>query len=519
MSKESLIKSTGIISLATALSRILGFARDIVIANFFGTSAACQAFVVAFRIPNTLRDLVGEGAANAAIVPVLCEYKATKTKEELLHLFRVVFNIFSAVLIIVSVMGVVLSPLIVRAMAPGFIREPATLDLAVRLNQILFPYVFLIGLTALTMGALNSLGHFSTPALGTCLLNVSLIAAVIFLGQKMGIFSLAVGVLVGGVLQLVLNLPVLYRKGFSINFRDGFRHVASRKIGLLLVPRVLGNGVYQINIFVDTILASLAWIVGAGGVAALYYANRLIQFPLGIFSIALAQAALPKMSREAALGDLEKLRDTLSFSLRTVFLIILPSSVGLAVLGKSIIRILFERGQFDAYSTSITQQALYFYSFGLLAYSGIKILVTCFYSLHDTMTPVKTAGIAVALNVILNLILMWPLKLGGLALATSLSATVNFFMLYSILRRRIGGFDEKRLLDTFLRALLASAFMGAACFIMARSLRLESARSAATQAAFLVITIAVAMLVFILASIALRVQEVRDIFTWISKKR
>jgi putative peptidoglycan lipid II flippase len=519
MSKTSLIKSTGLIGIATAISRVLGFVRDMVIANFFGTSAACQAFVVAFRIPNMLRDLVAEGAANAAIVPVLTEYKAKKSEGEFLHLYRVVFNIFFIVLIGISVLGVIFSPLIVRVMAPGFIQESEKLNLTIQLNRLLFPYIFFVGLAAVTMGVLNSLGHFWAPAFGSCFLNVTLIAATVYLGPRIGVFSLAIGVLAGGALQLGLNIPVLYRKGLSLRFRDGFRHSAGRKIGLLLIPRVAGSAVYQINIFVDTILASLAWIVGAGGIAALYYANRLIQFPLGIFSIALAQAALPKMSEEAAMGDNERLKDTLSFSLRMVMLIILPASFGFVFLGKPIIRILFERGQFDFYSTSITQQALFFYSFGLLAYSGIKMLVTCFYSLHDTMTPVKTAALAVALNVMLNLILMWPLKLGGLALATSISAMVNFFMLFFILRRKIGRLDERRLLRSFFRIFLASAVTGAACHIMSILFRLEGLRSGLSQALVLCLIIAASIAAYVAACLVFRVTEMKEIFAWISKRR
>ena len=519
MSRKTLIKSTGVIGLATAFSRILGFARDIVIANFFGTGTAAQAFVVAFRIPNLFRDLVGEGAANAAIVPVMTEYETTKTRGEFLHLFRTVFNLFFVVLSVITVLGILFSPLLVRIMAPGFIKEPDKLNLTIQLNRVIFPYIFLIGLTAITMGALNTVRHFAVPAFGSSMLNIALIISTLWLGPKIGTFSLGIGVLLGGALQLGMNMPVLYRKGLSLDYRDGIRHPANKKIALLLMPRVLGSAVYQLNVLVDTVLASLAWIVGAGGVAALYYANRLIQFPLGIFSIALAQAALPKMSREAASKDMEALKDTLSFSLRMVFLIILPASFGLALMGRPIIRILFERGRFDSYSTAITQSALFFYSFGLVAYSGIKILVTCFYSMNDTMTPVKTAGIAVFVNVILNLILMWPLALGGLALSTSISATLNFFMLFLALRRKIGSLDSPRLMDCFLRVFLASAVMGASSLFMMRVFRIESVESSILRLITLLGVIAAAMAVFTLAAFAFGVREMKEAFAWVSKKR
>ncbi len=519
MSKKLLIKSTGVIGIATAFSRILGFARDIVIASFFGTGMGAQAFVVAFRIPNMFRDLVGEGAANAAIVPVMSEYEATRSKDEFAHLFRTVFNIFLAALFIITVLGVLFSPFIVRLIAPGFAKEPAKFALTVQLNRIIFPYIFLIGLTAITMAALNTLRHFAVPAFGSSMLNITLIISALWLGPRMGIFALGIGVLAGGVLQLGMNIPILYRKGLSLNLRDGLSHPANKRIALLLIPRVFGSAVYQLNIFVDTMLASLSWIVGAGGVAALYYANRFIQFPLGIFSIALAQAALPKMSREAAAGDMDGLKDTLSFSLRMVFLIILPSSFGLAFLGRPIIKILFERGQFDSYSTMITQNALFFYAFGLAAFSGIKILVSCFYSMHDTMTPVKTAGAAVFVNVVLNLILMWPLKLGGLALATSISATLNFFMLFFRLKKKIGPLDGARLTDSFIRIFLASAVTGIAASFMVRVFKIEEIAPNISRFGALSAVILAASMIFVLTALGFGVKEMKESVRWISRRR
>jgi len=512
MSKTNLIRSSGVIGLATAASRVLGFIRDIVIANFFGTSMGAQAFVVAFRIPNSLRDLVGEGATNAAIVPVLTEYNALKGKKEFIRIARVLFNISFAALLILTVLGMIFSPFIVRIIAPGFTQDPLKFDLTVRLNRIIFPYLILIGLTAYSMGVLNSLRHFAAPAFGPCLLNITLIVSAVSLCPRIGVEGLAIGVLVGGALQLLLNMPAMYRKGVTVNFSDGFKHAAVNRIGKLLVPRMLGSAVYQLNIFVDTILASLDWIVGTGGVAALYYANRLIQFPLAIFGLAIAQAALPKMSREYAVKDIDRLKETLSFSLRVVFLVMVPSSFGLAVLGEPIIRLLFQRGEFTAYSTMITKDALFFYSFGLFAYSGVKLLVSAFYSMHDTKTPVKTAFAAVVLNIVLNLILMWPLKLGGLALATSISAVFNFLILYAILKRRIGDFGTKEICDSFLKISLASILMSAVLAIL-----LKSARTVGPVFLFMAILAAIAT--FGLASFVLNVKELKGFLGWITKRR
>ena len=511
MSKRSLIKSTGVISIATAVSRVLGFVRDIIFANFFGTGVAAQAFVVAFRIPNTLRGLVGEGAMNAAIVPVLSEYRALKDEEEFAHAARVLFNISFAVLSLMTVIGILCSPLIVRIMAPGFAAEPGKFALTVTLNRIIFPYLLLIGLTAYSMGVLNAMKHFAAPAFGPSVMNLALIAS-FMLCAKFGVMALTIGVLVGGFLQLAINIPAMHRRGIRLDLRDGFRHPAVKRIGRLLLPRALGSGVYQINIFVDTILASLAWIVGSGGVAALYYANRLIQFPLGIFGIALAQAALPKMSQEFAANDMEVFKDTLCFSLRVVFLIMLPASFGLAILGKPIIRILFERGEFNAYSTGITQSALFFYAFGLMAFGGVKLLVTAFYSMHDTMTPVKTALAAVMINVAFSLALMWPLKLGGLALATTISATFNFLNLYRLLRRKVGDFGTRAIADSFLRALLASCVMG----IVLKALMVAFPNPGIKG---LSIAIAAGAGSFVAACYMFEVREIKDSWALITKKK
>jgi putative peptidoglycan lipid II flippase len=396
-------------------------------------------------------------------------------------------------------------------MAPGFAADPEKLALTVTLNRIIFPYLLLIGLTAYCMGVLNAMRHFAAPAFGPVLMNVAMIGSFLFCRQ-FGVMALTAGVLIGGALQLAVNAPALYRNGIRFDLRAGFRHPAVKRIGKLLVPRAVGSGVYQINIFVDTILASLASIVGAGGVAALYYANRLIQFPLGIFGIALAQAALPRMSQEFAENDVERFKDTLSFSLRTVFLVMLPAGFALAVLGRPIIRILFERGEFTAYSTDITNSALFFYAFGLMAYGGVKLLVTAFYSMHDTATPVKTAFAAVIINVILSVVLMWPLKLGGLALATSVSATFNFVMLYIKLRRKMGDFGTRVIADSFTRVFLASCVMGIALKTLITvfpDIRIPG----------LLLCMASGAGVFIAACYMLEVKEIKDSWTWISERR
>jgi putative peptidoglycan lipid II flippase len=519
--KRKLIKSTGVVSFATSLSRMLGFVRDVIIARLFGTGIFAQAFVVAFRIPNMLRDLVGEGATNAAVVPLLTEYRTVREEEDYWELVRVLLNISFLVLTAIALLGIFVAPVVVRLIAPGFIKEPERLSITITLTRMLFPYVILIGLAAYGMGVLNSLKHFAAPAFGSVLLNISMIAAGLLLCPRIGVQGLAYGVLAGGALQLCLQIPVLYRKGLRLKRQFRLLHPGVTRIGMLLVPRMLGTAVYQLNVFIDTILASLFWIVGSGGVAALYYSNRLLQLPVAIFGLALAQVALPTMSSQAANNDIGKLKETISFSLRTVFFILIPASIGLMVLGKPIVAVLFERGAFDAYSTRITNHALFFYCFGLFAYAGIKILVNSFYSLQDTLTPVKTAGCALLVNTLLNLILMWPLKIGGLALATSIAGIFNFFLLFFILQKRIGRLDWRPILSSSSRVLIAALVMGCTGALLATKCPYFDfvQGSVFTRLVRLVVLIGINIGVFVAGALLLRVKEAKGLFAWRSSGR
>lgn len=519
MSHRALAKSATVVSTATLFSRILGFARDIIIATLFGTALPAQAFVVAFRIPNLLRDLVGEGATNAAFVPVLSEYLVKRTRQEYWELARVIFNLLIIILAVITILGIIFAPLIVKVIAPGFISDPLKLQLTINLTRIMFPYIMLIGLTAFAIGVLNSFKSFALPALGPAMLNISLILCIVLLYRKLGVISLAVGVLVGGIAQLSLQLPALYHKGLRLKGKIRLFHPAAKKIARLLLPRALGSCVYQINVFVDTILASLAFIVGEGAVPALYYANRIIQFPLGLFGIAMATAVLPTMSAQAASRDIAQLRRTVSFSLRSVFLITVPAAIGIMVLARPIVQILFERGQFGRYSTDITSYALFFYAIGLFAYGGIKILVSSFYSLQDTATPVKVASFSLVINVVLNLILMWKLKIGGLALATALSATVNFAVLFLLLRKKIGDLEEKRIISSFLRILCAAIVMGISCLLLYKASRgLIESQLIYNRLFGLLIPISGGILVYIISALLLKVEEMRTLLKWILKR-
>ncbi len=511
---RKLVKSAGIIGSFTSVSRVLGFVRDLVIATAFGTSVAAEAFVVSFKIPNLLRDLVGEGAANSAFVPVLTEYHEKKPNE-FWGLVSTLFAVMAVVLTVLSVLGIIFAPQVVALIAPGFVHAADTskYPLTISLTRVIFPYIFLIGLSALAMGVLNSLREFTSSALGPCLLNLSMIISGFYFEKYFGPMALVFGVLVGGVLQLACQVPPLLKNGFKFT-KPNINHAAARKIGKLLIPRALGSALYQINVFVDSILASFERIVGVGGQSALYYSNRLFQLPLAIFGVALAQAILPTFSTQIVRDDMKGFKETFSMALRTLALVVLPASAGLVVLAKPIVRIIFERGKFDAYSTSITSGALFFYAFGLLSCCYIKILVNAFYAMQDTKTPVKTAFFAVFLNIVFCLILMKPLKIGGLALASSISATVNVGMLYYFLRKRVGALGGKRILWSLFKIISAAVMMGAAAMLYNHwVLETHLLSSRLLQAFYLVLGIAVSISFYFFATLLLRVEEVKRIFS------
>jgi putative peptidoglycan lipid II flippase len=414
-------------------------------------------------------------------------------------------------LAVVTVLGVVFAPLLVRILAPGFLQDPEKFKIAVFLTRVIFPYIFFLGLVAYSKGVLNSLNYFVTPAFAPVILNIAIILSLLFLCPYIGIKGVVVGIILGGVFQVIMQLPPLYKAGFK--FEKGFQlsHPVAGQIGRLLLPRAMGTAVYQLSILIDTVLASLAWIVGAGGVAALYYSNRLVQLPLAVFGISLATAALPKMSKEVAMNDMDRLKGTVSFSLKTVFTIMVPAAVGLMVLGGPIVRILFQRGAFTEYSTAITVNALFFYTFGLFAYAGIKILVGTYYSMGDTRTPVKTAAAALGVNVVLNLILMWPLKIGGLALATSIAATTNFITLYVILNKRIGDIGTSKILSSLGRICAAAAVMGTFTFLMNRTF-LDVAGMPTLPAFLRLLAVILASgLVYFIAAFIVRVEGARKL--------
>lgn len=465
--EKGILRSTSVMSAGTLLSRILGFVRDMIFARFFGTAAGADAFVVAFRIPNLFRDLMGEGAANSSFVPVMTEYKQKGRPDELKDFLNAVFSWAVLILCGLAVAGIILAPLIIRLVAPGFAADALKFQEAVNLTRIMYPYLIFIGLTAFFSAIQFTYGFFTMPALGPCLLNVVLIVSTLMAVAWMEnpIYGLAIGVIVGGILQFYFQWLPLKKHGVRFSFPRVMAHPGAQQVGRLLLPRILGAAVYQVNIFVDTICASLAVIAGPGGIATIYYANRIIQFPMGIFGVALASAVLPVFAAHVSGKRPEDLKETVAFALKNIYFVMLPTTVFFLLLSRPLIQAVFERGEFNADSTNVTASVLFFFSLGLMGYGGVKVLAAAFHALQDTRTPVKAAIIALIVNAVLNVILMFPMKVSGIALASSIAAMVNLGLLYHFLARRLGGFADH--FAGFFRKVIVAGFVQALAVIIA----------------------------------------------------
>ncbi|MFP4560218.1 MAG: murein biosynthesis integral membrane protein MurJ [Thiohalorhabdus sp.] len=430
-----LFRSTATISAMTLISRILGFVRDMVLARVFGAGMATDAFFVAFKLPNFFRRMFGEGAFATAFVPVFTEYREQRSGEELQGLLAAVSGVLAVVVAAVTLLGMAAAPLLVWGLAPGFGDDPEKMALTADLLRITFPYLFLISLVALAGGVLNTFGRFAAPAFTPVLLNVAMILAAGVAAPyfEVPIAALAWGVLAGGVLQLGFQWPFLRRLGMAVRprFRPG--HPGVRRIARLMGPSMLSVSVAQISVLIDTILASL---LAGGSVSYLYYADRLVQFPLGLFGIALGTAILPTLSRLVSQGRDADYGVTLDRALRMILTIGAPATAGLVLLGYPILATLFQYGEFDASATAATYWALAAYALGLMAFIGVKVLAPAFYSRQDTRTPVRIAVVALLANIVLNLALIGPLAHAGLALATSLASFLNAGLLLRTLLAR-----------------------------------------------------------------------------------
>ncbi|MDY0360010.1 MAG: murein biosynthesis integral membrane protein MurJ [Desulforegulaceae bacterium] len=457
---KKLFTSAGIVSLSTLLSRILGFVRDMVIASFFGAGTAADAFFVAFRIPNLFRRLLAEGSLTTAYVPVFTSILNQRGKTEANLFAEASFRFFSIFLFFFCILGAASSPIIIKLTAPGFFEIQGKAELSIALTKIMFFYLFFICLVALCMGVLNSLEHFFAPAIAPVFLNISMISSVLLFGSYFSepVYALAFGVIAGGFVQLLIQFPFLFKKG--INPFKGIKlwHSDIKKVTKLMGPTVFGAAVYQISILVNTILASF---LQPGSVSYLYYSDRLVQFPLGIFGITAGIVVLPLMSSQVEQKKFDELSKTLTEGLLFIMFITFPASIGLAVLGIPVIKLLFERGEFTPQMTIYTYYALLCYLPSLFAASNLRILISFFYSFKDAKTPVKAGIISFIINIFAALILMNFLSFAGLALALSIGTITNFLILFVKIKTKIKKPDLTIFLKRTFFIAFASVFMGA----------------------------------------------------------
>ena len=506
-----LATSAGTIGAATLTSRLLGLVRDQALAYLFGAGNAMDAFNVAVRIPNLMRDLFAEGAMSAAFVPVFTKRLTLHGKVEAWRLGNQLLNALAVVTGVVVVLGIAFAGPLTRLLAGSYASVPGKLELTVTLTRTLLPFLTLVAVAAALMGMLNSLNRFFMPALSPAMYNLGIILSAGVLVPAMPYFGLdpimaiAIGALAGGIGQVALQIPTLYREGYRYRPRLNPRDPGLREVLQLMGPATLAGAAVQINLLVNMVLATGE---GTGAVSWLSYAFRIMYLPIGLFGVSIATAALPTVSRHAARGELDGIRETVSRAMQMMLIFNVPAMVGLIVLAQPIVELIFERGSFLPSDTTATAAALIFYAPGLLGYSTVRLAVPCFYALQNSLTPTLVSMSAVGLNIVLNLILVKIIGHRGLALGTSIAALVNALTLLYLLRRRLGGLDVGRLLLTFLKISIAAILMGASALAMHEWLASASASTGTiARLSQVLASISVALITLVVATSILRVHE------------
>lgn len=545
--RRSVEHSAGIVSIAVMFSRVLGLVRETVFARFFGPGFLYDAFVVAFKIPNILRDLFAEGALSAAFVKVFTDYQIKKNEIEAWRLASLVFNVLAVVMSGITIIGILAAPYVVPLLAYGFPPEKAAL--AVTLTQIMFPFILLVALAALAMGVLNTKGRFGIPASASTAFNIAsiifgLLMAYLLSGggwessldknmipadaAQWAIIGMAIGTLIGGAAQLLIQVPSLLRVGFRFSPILSFMDPGVKRIMRLMGPAIIGTSAVQVKVLVDILVVSGI----EGGNSWLSFAFRLMQFPIGVFGVAIGTAAIPALSRLASEDNIDKFRSTLSDALKLVFLLTIPSACGLIVLGEPIIRLIYEGGRFRSFDTNMTSWALAAYSIGLAGYAAIKVLSPSFYALDDAKTPMYVsigsilihAPMSFGMMTLLSTVGVTPERPNGfghvgVALATSTVALVNFLALTYLMRRRIKRLEGRELASSLVRILIASAAMSAVCWIAYRSLAAYFVEKSFTiELAEAIIPIALGGLTFLIAAKLLRIEELEKVYRMLSAK-
>ena len=457
-----MVSSAGVVSGATAFSRVLGLIREQVVAYFFGAGMATDAFIAAFRVPNLLRDLFAEGALSSAFIPVFKDKMVKDGREEAFRLANLTIGSLMVIVGIIVALGIIATPIIIYISANGFTADPQKFGLTVNLTRIMFVYLLLVSISAVFMGILNSLGRFGIPALSPALFNIGMILGPLFLFKyfQAPIYSLAIGVIVGGIGQLAFQIPSLLRIGFNFRFIIDFADVGLRRIGRLISPMIMGLSASRINILINTLLASL---LIEGSISYLNFAYRLMHFPLGVFGVALGTVTLPRVSQEVAQDRHDRLAATFHEAVGLSVFLVLPSAVYLAGFGQDLVRLIYERGAFDAVDTINTARALFFYAFGLLGFAGVRVIAPVFYALGDARKPMYFSVISVVVNIVLNFAFMPLWGFAGLAAATSAAGLTNMTLLTISARGKVKGIDHIYMILHIGKVLLASV---AACLLI-----------------------------------------------------
>jgi putative peptidoglycan lipid II flippase len=467
-----LARSAGLISIATLASRVLGVVRETVLAYYFGASAAMDAYNVAFRIPNLLRDLFAEGAMTAAFIPAFTRTIETRGREHAWRLGNLVINALVVITGVAALLGILFAAPITALIASEFAEVPGKLELTTTLTRVMLPFLTTVAVAVAMMGMLNSLRRFFIPALSPAMFNVATILCAVGLVPVMRrigwppIMAIAIGTLFGGLGQMAIQWPVLRKEGFRYRPILDFSNPELRQILHMMIPGTLGVAAVNINVLVNTYLAAAQ----PGAVSWLGYAFRLMYLPIGLFGVSIATAALPDVSRHAAADDLAAIRGAVSSALRMMLMLNVPAMVGLLALAEPIVAMLYQRGHFTPADTAATASALFFYAPGLLGYSIVKIASPTFYSLGDSRTPVVVSITSVAINLVLNVVLFRIMGFRGLALGTAIAAGFNAVTLLFLLRRRLGGIDGRRLSSALIKISIAAAVMGVVTMLASHAL-------------------------------------------------
>lgn len=516
--KKDLVKAAGVVGLMTLTSRILGMMRDIFTAGRFGTSWQWDSFLYAFMLPNFFRRLVGEGALSSAFIPVYSEILQQKGKEQAFYFANALCSLLAMGLAVFLIVAEIVLHLLLQTdlLSPR-------LALTVDLLRIFFPYLFFISLFALGMGMLNCHKHFFTPALGPIILDIVWIVGVVWVVpfvssvQDVQLRWLAGALLLSGILQFSVDIPPLRKLGFHYRWVWDTAHAGLKKTWKLLLPAIFGFAIVQLNILLDMICGYFA---GPGANSSLWYGTRLMQFPLGVFGIAMGTALLPALSSQVACKDLDAAKKTLSFAIRSICLILLPCTVGLIGLRIPIVKLLFEHGEFDAVSTARTASVLLFYSIGLFAFAGEKLVAAGFFAAQDTRTPVTLGVISLVVNGIFNIILLKPMAESGLALSTSVASVVEFVLLIYFYQKHISSLPVREIVISFLKITAASLAMGIVCWFSLDYFRNVFAGDGTFERlmhVFIPITLSVAA--FVAFCFIFRVREMREALQFIKNRK